>query len=314
MSKQDNKSQFDMGMTLKKAHQDQIQALRVVEIRNYVSDWYSRVVPVYDLNGSVISAKFYQDNTRPSYKVSFIGNSANILLGKYFTINTGGNRKKFYVWFDDSTNSAIDPMIAGRVGIRIEIENGDSAAIVAFAVASALKLTHEFSATTNGYTPILEISSVEKGYADPMLAGDSGFTVDVLTVGYSNLIKELTLTPVPDARYVYNELESRFELMDTAPIAVTLDFLSYTAQVVNFNIVNANQEYSITLPDSTRKFSLKLRETDADLQVYFASASPEYFTVRRGVSYREDQLETTSVTIYFKSNKPSKTLELVYWL
>lgn len=223
MSKVDNKSQFDMGMTLKKSHQDQVQALRVVNVDNYVQDWYSRVVPVYNLDGSVTSAKFYQDNTRPSYKVTFISNSSNILIGKHFLINTGGNRKKFYVWFDDSLNSGTDPMIAGRVGIRVEIEDGDSAAIVAFAVASALKLTHEFSATTNGYTPILEISSVEKGYADPMLAGDSGFTISVLTQGYSNLIKELTLTQVPNARYVFNELQNVFELIDTSPVSVTID-------------------------------------------------------------------------------------------
>lgn len=202
-----------MGMTLKKSHQDQIQALRVIDVKNYVQDYYSRVLPVYNLDGSVISAKFYQDNTRAAYKIVFSPNTGNILLGKYFTINTGGNRKKFYLWFDNAANEGVDPNIVGRVGIRVEIESGDTAAIVGFAVASALKLTQEFSAVTNGYTPTLEVTSVEKGYADAINAGDSGFSVSVLEQGRSNLIKEVVLTQIPSCKYVYNEMESRFELL-----------------------------------------------------------------------------------------------------
>lgn len=232
MSKQDNKSQFDMGMTLKKSHQDQIQALRVVNVKNYVQDYYSRVLPVYDMDGSVISAKFYQDNTRAAYKVSFVPNTANVLLGKYFTINTGGNRKKFYLWFDNSANEGVDPSILGRTGIRVEIEDGDSAAIVAFAVASALKLTQEFNAVTNGYTPVLEITSVEKGYADPINAGNSGFTVTVLEQGRSNLIKEVTLTQVPSCKYVYNEMESTFELLPVGSAFVDADGNLITSSTV----------------------------------------------------------------------------------
>jgi hypothetical protein len=232
MSKQDNKSQFDMGMTLKKSHQDQVQALRVVDVKNYVQDYYSRVLPVYNMDGSVISAKFYQDNTRAAYKISFVPNTANVLLGKYFTINTGGNRKKFYLWFDDSSNSATDPFILGRTGVRVEIENGDSAAIVAFAVASALKLTQEFNAVTSGYTPVLEISSVEKGYADPINAGDSGFNVTVLEQGRSNLIKEVVLTQVPNCRYVFNEMESTFELLPVGSAFVDADGNLITSSTV----------------------------------------------------------------------------------
>jgi len=232
MSKQDNKSQFDMGMTLKKSHQDQIQALRVVNVNNYVQDYYSRVLPVYDMDGSVISAKFYQDNTRAAYKISFVPNTANVLLGKYFTINTGGNRKKFYLLFDNSANEGVDPSILGRTGIRVEIEDGDSAAIVAFAVASALKLTQEFNAVTNGYTPVLEITSVEKGYADPINAGNSGFTVTVLEQGRSNLIKEVTLTQVPSCKYVYNEMESTFELLPVGSAFVDADGNLITSSTV----------------------------------------------------------------------------------
>ena len=223
MSKQDNKSQFDMGMTLKKAHQDQVQALRVVNINNYVQDWYSRVIPTYNEDGSVISAKFYQDNTKPNYKISFISNASNALVGKYFLINTGGNRRKFYIWYDNASNDGVDPAIPGRDGIRIELENNDPASIVAFATASALKLTQEFSAITTGFTPILEVGSVEKGYADPISSGDTGFVMTVLEPGRSNLIKEIVLPQVPNCRYVFNQVENEFTLIDTSPISVTID-------------------------------------------------------------------------------------------
>lgn len=221
-----------MGMTLKKSHQDQVQALRVVDVKNYVQDYYSRVLPVYNESGSVVSAKFYQDNTRAAYKISFVPNTVNVLLGKYFTINIGGNRKKFYLWFDNSANEGINPNILGRVGIRVEIESGDSAAIVAFAVASALKLTQEFNSVTNGYTPVLEVTSVEKGYADPINAGDSGFTVTVLEQGRSNLIKEVTLTQIPSCKYVYNEMESTFELLPVGSAFVDADGNLITSSTV----------------------------------------------------------------------------------
>jgi hypothetical protein len=223
MSKQDNKSQFDMGMTLKKAHQDQIQALRVIDVKNYVQDYYSRVIPVYNAEGSVISAKFYQDDTRQSSKIIFAANPANILLGKYFLINSGGNRKKFYLWFDNAANAGIDPAIPGRVGIRVEVEDGDPASIVGFAVASALKLTQEFYCTTSGYTPVLEVVNVEKGFTDAISAGNSGFTISVLDQGKSNLIKEVNLTQIPSCKYVYNEMESTFELLPIGSAFVDAD-------------------------------------------------------------------------------------------
>lgn len=223
MSKQDNKSQFDMGMTLKKAHQDQIQALRVIDVKNYVQDYYSRVIPVYNAEGSVISAKFYQDDTRQSSKIIFAANPANILLGKYFLINSGGNRKKFYLWFDNAANAGVDPAIPGRVGIKVEVEDGDPASIVGFAVASALKLTQEFYCTTNGYTPVLEVVNVEKGFTDAISAGNSGFTVSVLDQGRSNLIKEVNLTQIPSCKYVYNEMESTFELLPVGSAFVDAD-------------------------------------------------------------------------------------------
>lgn len=223
MSKQDNKSQFDMGMTLKKAHQDQIQALRVIDVKNYVQDYYSRVIPVYNAEGSVISAKFYQDDTRQSSKIIFAANPANILLGKYFLINSGGNRKKFYLWFDNAAHEGVDPAIPGRIGVRVEVEDGDPASIVGFAVASALKLTQEFYCTTNGYTPVLEVVNVEKGFTDSISAGDSGFTVSVLDQGRSNLIKEVNLTQIPSCKYVYNEMESTFELLPVGSAFVDAD-------------------------------------------------------------------------------------------
>jgi hypothetical protein len=212
-----------MGMTLKKAHQDQIQALRVIDVKNYVQDYYSRVIPVYNAEGSVISAKFYQDDTRQASKIIFAANPANILLGKYFLINSGGNRKKFYLWFDNAANAGIDPAIPGRVGIRVEVEDGDPASIVGFAVASALKLTQEFYCTTSGYTPVLEVVNVEKGFTDAISAGNSGFTISVLDQGKSNLIKEVNLTQIPSCKYVYNEMESTFELLPIGSAFVDAD-------------------------------------------------------------------------------------------
>lgn len=279
MSKQDNKSQFDMGMTLKKAHQDQIQALRVIDVKNYVQDYYSRVLPVYNAEGSVVSAKFYQDNTRQTSKIIFIANNANVLLSKYFLINSGGNRKKFYVWFDNAANTGIDPAVPGRVGVRVEIENGDPASIVGFAVASALKLTQEFYCTTNGYTPVLEVANVEKGYTDPILAGTSGFTVSVLIPGQSNLIKEVILQQVPNCKYVYNELEACFELISIG--AVIFD--------QNGNIITSTSAYG--------KQALDIMPADQplwdEILTTFPTTTTELFT------YKLDTVTTQTVLVTY---------------
>jgi DNA-binding beta-propeller fold protein YncE len=45
----------------------------------------------------------------------------------------------------------------------------------------------------------------------------------VLEPGRSNLIKEIVLPQVPNCRYVFNQVENEFTLIDTSPVSVTID-------------------------------------------------------------------------------------------
>lgn len=83
--------------------------------------------------------------------------------------------------------------------------------------------------------------------------------------------------------------------------------------VRNIAIPLAGTEYSFAFPDDTKRFIVKVRETDTVLNISYASGG-EYFTLLRANVYEEQAMLTNGVTLYFVSNKPARTLEIVYWV
>ena len=238
-----------------------------------------------------------------------VADVAGSLNNKYFLLDTAQGEKLYYVWYNVG-GTGTDPMIAGREGIAIPINFNDPAPIVSLATSLVLDAKPELVSANemNGMFKLENALFGEASIAD----GNTGFNFEIISEGVSEVVREYTFPPQDDIKYVYNPYEKTFEVIDTSPVEVVLESSAKTPVVQNIIALLANTEYNFPLPDDTKKFLIKVRENDTKLRVKFESAG-SYIELKRGVYYMEDQLLTESVTIYFETNKPGKTVELIYW-
>lgn len=75
-------------------------------------------------------------------------------------------------------------------------------------------------------------------------------------------------------------------------------------------------EYTITLPQSIKRFALKTRQNSVLRLSYTAGETllTEYITLDYGVTYSESNLSLTgAMNVYLRANKGSVDIELLYW-
>lgn len=106
-----------------------------------------------------------------------VADVAGSLAGKHFTFNTGLNTKSYYAWYNVS-GSGVDPAIAGKTGIEIEIATDDTADDVAS--ATRLKLNQLSDFVISGTADEVVITCITKGITDDATVGDSGFSVVIV--------------------------------------------------------------------------------------------------------------------------------------
>lgn len=83
--------------------------------------------------------------------------------------------------------------------------------------------------------------------------------------------------------------------------------------VYNVTMTTANTEYSVSLPEGTNRFKLKIRDNEAKYEVGYVSVG-NTFSVPRGNTYEETGLDfSIARTIYFKANKGNLVMEIVAW-
>ena len=302
-------SNLDAEGALRNSHSQEADALRVIDIDNVVGQYWSHVELTYAANDSVTDAVFYYDKTKGIYRLTAVADVAGSLNNKYFLLDTAQGEKLYYVWYNVG-GTGTDPMIAGREGIAIPINFNDPAPIVSLATSLVLDAKPELVSANemNGMFKLENALFGEASIAD----GNTGFNFEIISEGVSEVVREYTFPPQDDIKYVYNPYEKTFEVIDTSPVEVVLESSAKTPVVQNIIALLANTEYNFPLPDDTKKFLIKVRENDTKLRVKFESAG-SYIELKRGVYYMEDQLLTESVTIYFETNKPGKTVELIYW-
>ena len=85
-----------------------------------------------------------------------------------------------------------------------------------------------------------------------------------------------------------------------------------SAIIVNIAVPTANTEQSFTFPDSTKRFLFKLKESDTGFLIRYATGGPDISFSKSSI-YSENQILTSSVTIYFETTKNTKTVQLMYW-
>lgn len=120
------------------------------------------------------------EGKREASSVTAVAYSAG-LLGKYFSIfNALG--AGFYVWFDETGHSGVDPAVVGQTAIPVVFAGTESAAQAAAKIAAAIAaVPTSFAGRSDG--ALVEINNVEPASATDIDAGTSGLTVAVVQQG-----------------------------------------------------------------------------------------------------------------------------------
>lgn len=82
--------------------------------------------------------------------------------------------------------------------------------------------------------------------------------------------------------------------------------------VSNILLVAADTEYQIILPNNCKRYLIKLRDL-ADLKLRYTSGS-DYLTIPRGCHFTEDDIETSSVSLFVESTSSAQMVELLTWV
>lgn len=97
-------------------------------------------------------------------------------------------------------------------------------------------------------------------------------------------------------------------------IAVTLDTTPDTQNIQNINVANANTEFSINLPDNTKRYFIRVRDDLAKGRIAFGvgETSTKYWTFTRGTTFDSSALNLPiNSTIYMQVNKPDQVIEVI---
>jgi len=114
-----------------------------------------------------------------SSTVECVANTTGGLNGTYFLVSS--TSVNYYVWYS-TDGTGVDPAVATRTGINVDLPAGDSTdAEVAAATQTILDAHAAFIATVED--AIVTVTNSVAGAATNVGAGDSGFTVAVVTAG-----------------------------------------------------------------------------------------------------------------------------------
>lgn len=119
-------------------------------------------------------------------------NFVSVGTADYFEISTALNREQYFFWFKSGT--AIAPVIAGKIGISIDITGTETADDVANLIAAALP-SGKFQ--TSVVSNLITIENIQYGVADNIseTVADVGFTVATLQEGAIEVLLSTNASP-----------------------------------------------------------------------------------------------------------------------
>lgn len=87
-----------------------------------------------------------------------------------------------------------------------------------------------------------------------------------------------------------------------------------TPIIENIAIAAANIEQSHSLPNNSKRFTIKNRGTGLIKLAYIAATSGStYFSIEPGTTYDESEIRKETLTFYFQSPTPGDILEIISW-
>lgn len=130
----------------------------------------------------------------------------NTGVSNYFTLNSANNTAEYYVWFQRGTS--VDPAIVNKTGIRVVLENSDTANIVATKVKNAVSNVLD-SFIANGFNSVVTATALASTntFTSPAHGFSNGDVVQIVSSG------ELPKGLNNGRYYITNSLLNTFQLL-----------------------------------------------------------------------------------------------------
>lgn len=317
----DRNTQLDFGGVLRDIHSYPGHYIRVKDALTVVNVHYDYLEPTYALDGSPTEVKYYGGTTQHQSTISVLGDVGGSLQNKYLFIYEGRSERQFHVWFNvDSLG--VDPAPANSTGIEIPISTNDNATVVAYAIEAVMKSLYSEYFITKRIGTTIQLIAVKTGPTNDSIDNNTGFTI-LNQSGTSELLQTVTIDydgvdPLFEGRvlknYYYDIYSGSYEKKVEVP-AATADNAT-TPTIANIAVTLANTEYSYVLPTGTKFFSLKDRDGDSKVRIAYSvgGTATTYFTLNMGNVYEVNELYTnTGFTVYFRSNKAGRVIEIESW-
>ena len=314
-------SQLDFGGVLRDAHSYPGHYLRVRDALTLVKDHYDYLTATYSGNNPT-QVKYYVGTSYHESKIQVTSDVAGSLNNTYFFIYEGRSERKFHVWFNVG-GAGIDPTPSNSTGIEISIATNEAAGVIVYAIELVINSTlyKEYFNARRSNTSISIIAN-KIGLTADSIDVSTGFTI--LNIPGSSYLSQVVdieydgVDPLFDGQvlkgYYYDIYSGGFKKSVEVPSA-TADNATI-ATIANIAVVLANTEYSYTFPTGTKNFLLRDRDSDSKLRIAYVlgETATNYFTNYPGNIYPEQDLATVSgFTIYFRSNKAGRVIEIKSW-
>ena len=190
------------------------------------------------------------------------------IQNKYFTINNSGDVNKYYVWYRYD-GSGVDPLVAGRTGIIVDLITGDTVALACQRTAETLNnLIFDFIGT---YTPTtFVITNVSAG------------TTSTATIGnISGANLSLVITTTGDGE---NLTTGQVLISRTVSAAINIQLTAQSlVRVINHSATSPVYAY-YTSGDNTSPGQMTLQaKVLADIPFYVIASGPQYGNGTSGI-------------------------------
>ena len=106
-------------------------------------------------------------------QIDTVADIADSLDGDYFEVSSASGERDYYFWFSTGAGAS-DPALAGKAGVKVTINTGDSADAVATALGVTMDITGDF--TTSVSTNEVTVTWAKNGNVASIVDGGSGFT------------------------------------------------------------------------------------------------------------------------------------------
>lgn len=145
-------------------------------------------------------------------------------------------------------------------------------------------------------------------------------SIDIGTVNAELEVQLSHQDNVPDAGDVADSVQigDGVEILEINPDgSINVDIVDVKVpKVVRIAVPLADTEYSYTFTTATKRFKFRVEDSAAKARIAWVvtETATHYWDVNRGSYYEDRDLDLSAgVTIYYRLNKASKTVQIQYW-